>query len=395
MFTSSYRKNIKVLYTVEFFSFFGITTFWVLFLSQHGMSLLEIGLLESMFHGTSLLSEIPSGMLADRFSYKLNLLLGRLFAIVSCVLMICGQGHFWLYALAMTINAWAYNFDSGTSSALLYDSAVQAGLKDRYLTFSSVISGVAEATMSLGAIVAGFFVHGHLEVTYFIMIIYSLCAMMLISLLKEPNAKSQIEERITMVSIVQTVVKEFKTNPALLLWLLVGQIMCAMMCMFYFYYQNQLPNLSSWQIAVFMTIGSGLNIGATYLASQVGKKWSSFKLFPWIVGLTGLLYGAVLFHQAQVYMLVYLLTNALYALYMPIVSNDIQQYLPSSVRATMLSVNAMFFSLSMIVLFPLTGWLIDQIGFISTFLALGIFLMVSAFILVFLLVDIQRRLQQN
>ncbi|GGE29518.1 MFS transporter [Streptococcus himalayensis] len=392
---SSYRKNIPLLYAVEWFSFFGITTFWVLFLSQKGMSLLEIGLLESIFHGTSLLSEIPSGMLADRFSYKANLILGRLAAIVSSMLMLLAQGNFWLYALAMVVNAWAYNFDSGTSSAMLYDSAVDAGLKERYLTFSSIISGVTEATMSLGAVLAGFFVHGYLEVTYLMMIACSLCAICLIALLKEPDRKTYTEERVSFSSIVNTVLKEFKTNSALLWWFLIGQIVCATMCMFYFYYQNHLPDLSSWQIAFLMLVGSGLNIGAAYVASQVGKKWSSFQLFPWIVGLTGLLYTAVVANQVLVFMFIYLLSNALYALYMPIISNDIQQYLPNSIRATMLSINAMFFSLSMIVLFPLTGWCIERLGFTPTFLALGSILVLSAFLLVFFLAGIQRKLTKN
>ncbi|WP_152907869.1 hypothetical protein [Streptococcus sp. X13SY08] len=63
----SYHTTIALLGATEFFAFFGITSFWILFLSQKGMSLWQIGLLESIFHGISLLSEVPSGMLADRF----------------------------------------------------------------------------------------------------------------------------------------------------------------------------------------------------------------------------------------------------------------------------------------------------------------------------------------
>ncbi|AHY15017.1 transport protein [Streptococcus iniae] len=85
MFKQSYKKNIGLLGASEFFAFFGITSFWLLFLSQNGMSLLEIGLLESLFHATSLLSEVPSGILADRFSYKSNLYLSRLTAILSAI----------------------------------------------------------------------------------------------------------------------------------------------------------------------------------------------------------------------------------------------------------------------------------------------------------------------
>ena len=115
MFKRTYKRNIPLLAGLEFTSYFGITSFWILFFIQNGLSLLQIGLLESIFHGTSLLCEIPSGMLADRFSYKTNLYLARLASIVSSILILFGKGNFWIYAVAMMVNAWSYNFDSGTS----------------------------------------------------------------------------------------------------------------------------------------------------------------------------------------------------------------------------------------------------------------------------------------
>ena len=157
MFKPNYRKNIGLMAGVEFFAFLGITSFWILFLSQNGMSLLQIGLLESIFHATSVICEIPSGMLADRYSYKTNLYLSRIAGIASSILMLVGQGNFWIYALAMVVSALSYNFDSGTSAAMVYDSAVEAGLKERYLSISSFMSGVAEGTRSLGTVLAGFF----------------------------------------------------------------------------------------------------------------------------------------------------------------------------------------------------------------------------------------------
>ena len=117
MFKRTYKRNISLLAGLEFTSYFGITSFWILFFIQNGLSLLQIGLLESIFHGTSLLCEIPSGMLADRFSYKTNLYLARLSSIGSSILILFGQGNFWIYAIAMMVNAWSYNFDSGTSTA--------------------------------------------------------------------------------------------------------------------------------------------------------------------------------------------------------------------------------------------------------------------------------------
>ena len=49
MLIRNYRKNIGLMAGVEFFAFLGITSFWILFLSQNGMSLWQIGLLEVSF----------------------------------------------------------------------------------------------------------------------------------------------------------------------------------------------------------------------------------------------------------------------------------------------------------------------------------------------------------
>ena len=377
MFKRTYKGNIPLLAGLEFTSYFGITSFWILFFIQNGLSLLQIGLLESIFHGTSLLCEIPSGMLADRFSYKTNLYLARLASIVSSILILFGQGNFWIYALAMMVSAWSYNFDSGTSTAFLFDSAVEAGQKDRYLQISSFLSGVAEVTRTLGTVVAGFFVHGALAWTYYIAIGLSLISIVLIFLMKEPESKSGERNHLTLKRILVVVKQEWQEKPVLFYWMFTYQLVGTIMCMFYFYYQQKISDLASWQVSLIMLIGSGFNLLAVYLASQIGKKWNSDQVFPVLVALTGLALFFVGFKTPFAYLSVYLLTNALYAVYQPIYYNELQAYLPSSVRATMLSINSMMFSLSMIVIFPLTGWLIDTCGFVAVFLVLGLITVLS------------------
>ena len=377
MFKRTYKRNISLLAGLEFTSYFGITSFWILFFIQNGLSLLQIGLLESIFHGTSLLCEIPSGMLADRFSYKTNLYLARLSSIGSSILILFGQGNFWIYAIAMMVNAWSYNFDSGTSTAFLFDSAVEAGQKDRYLQISSFLSGVAEVTRTLGTVVAGFFIHGALAWTYYIAIGLSLLSILLIFLMKEPESKSDERSHLTLKRILEVVKQEWQEKPVLFYWMLTYQLVGTIMCMFYFYYQQKISDLASWQVSLIMLIGSGFNLLAVYLASQIGKKWNSNQVFPILVALTGLALLVVGVKTPFAYLSVYLLTNALYAVYQPIYYNDLQAYLPSSVRATMLSINSMMFSLSMIVIFPLTGWLIDTCGFVAVFLVLGLITFLS------------------
>ena len=395
MFKRTYKGNIPLLAGLEFTSYFGITSFWILFFIQNGLSLLQIGLLESIFHGTSLLCEIPSGMLADRFSYKTNLYLARLASIVSSILILFGQGNFWIYALAMMISAWSYNFDSGTSTAFLYDSAVEAGQKDRYLQISSFLSGVAEVTRTLGTVVAGFFIHGALAWTYLIAIGFSFISIILIYFMKEPMAKREKNEALTFKTIVLQVRKEWHEKPVLFYWMMTYQLVGTLMCMFYFYYQQKISDLAGWQVSLVMLIGSGLNLIAVYVASQIGKKWNSNRVFPTLVALTGLALLLVFSGTPFAFLLVYLLTDTLYAVYQPIYFNDLQGYLPSSVRATMLSINSMLFSLSMIVIFPLTGWLIDRWGLIAVFLVLGLILLLTCPILIISLTRMVKLLDKD
>ena len=107
MFKRTYKRNIPLLAGLEFTSYFGITSFWILFFIQNGLSLLQIGLLESIFHGTSLLCEIPSGMLADRFSYKTNLYLARLSSIGSSILTFVNTVQYHTVDLVSVSSGWS------------------------------------------------------------------------------------------------------------------------------------------------------------------------------------------------------------------------------------------------------------------------------------------------
>ena len=142
-----------------------------------------------------------------------------------------------------------------------------------------------------------------------------------------------------------------------------------------------------------MLIGSVLNIWAIYLASKIGKKYAALKLFPILVLLTGVAYLLSYFGTLLTYILIYLISNVLYVLFQPIFDNDLQKWFPSEVRASMLSVYSMMFSLSMIVIFPLTGWLIDALGFVEAFFYLGFFLVIVGFSLFFILKEMARALE--
>lgn len=83
------EKQIRKLYGITAIGYFQIAgASWVALLAAREFSLLEIGILESIFHVVSMCFEIPSGAVADVFGRKKTLIISWIVSFMSDILMI-------------------------------------------------------------------------------------------------------------------------------------------------------------------------------------------------------------------------------------------------------------------------------------------------------------------
>ena len=82
------KKQISGLYLSSVLGNLSLTGAWVAILAARGFSLPQIGFAETVFHITSLLFELPSGVLADVFGRKNMLILSSIMRMISNVIMI-------------------------------------------------------------------------------------------------------------------------------------------------------------------------------------------------------------------------------------------------------------------------------------------------------------------
>lgn len=83
------HRNIRLDYFFTFINNLNMSSsIWVLYLAYRGMNLLEIGLLEGLFHITSTICEVPSGAIADLWGRKNTLIGGRIYIAISCIIML-------------------------------------------------------------------------------------------------------------------------------------------------------------------------------------------------------------------------------------------------------------------------------------------------------------------
>lgn len=155
------KKQLNHLYASSVLGNLSLTGAWVALLAARGYSLMEIGLAETVFHIVSLLFEIPSGVLADVFGRKKMLIISTLLRMTGNAIMITSQ-NLTMVCLSIAFHALSYNFASGSSDALAYDSLKKAGQQSRFDKFMANQLLIYRLCSGLSTLCAGFALHiGH------------------------------------------------------------------------------------------------------------------------------------------------------------------------------------------------------------------------------------------
>ena len=151
-------KQLRAVRVYSFTSCLRLTdAVWVVLLAARGFTLAQIGLAEAVFHLTSLLCEVPSGVAADLLGRRRSLAVSAVLEICSDLTMAFSR-NFAAVCAAMALKALAYTMISGTLEALTYDSLKTSGRESEYLQIDasvSVLQRLATALGSLASVLSG------------------------------------------------------------------------------------------------------------------------------------------------------------------------------------------------------------------------------------------------
>jgi MFS family permease len=375
---SSVKHNVTLNYGFEFISNLNFTqALWVSYLAYKGLTLVEIGLCESVFHLTSLVFEVPTGLIADRFGRKLSRNLGVLSRIIYLVLLLFVKD----IALAMfsfVFAALSYNLDSGADSAFVYDSMVETGHEAHFAKVQGYREVVFQTASTVGIMIGGILA----DVSYSLAISAAIGTFVLgfiISLFFTEPKIHETHEIVTLKSLIKTSYSTLKKQPLLAGLMFYGALFSSVAATFFLYLGTYLigQGYSLTLISVWYTFNTVGSIIAALFVSRLIKRfdlklvlYSSLVLaitfffmpiLPWgflafffMGGMESMIYVGITFH--------------------------INRQISSDVRATILSVNSMAYSVIMIFLFPIFGIIGDvygmQVAFYLSAIFMGIFVIV-------------------
>jgi len=348
------RATIYKLYVANFLT--GIV-FWYavekVFMQSIGIDPFLIGVNAVIFLVITVLFDIPSGMLADRWSRKYTLLLA-LGALVASSIVHGVSTNFILYACGTVVYAGYVVLSWGTFQAMMYDSLAEIHLEKQYSKYQGRAYGLFMIGAALSSAASGYLSNAHgLRALYFWSSIVSIGALIVVATIREPRRYRQTSDTRWRQHIGMSF-KLLAIRPPVL-QLVVLLVVAGMLRST----QNEFAGL--YYIGLGLSVvamgyvnGAKWLIGALgqFIAARLGRHRSLvlaplfFVLFAGFTVATGSVSVAMFLSAAMVF---YIVTNQAEA--------ALQDETPSELRATTLSVISFLTNISMIPLSLLFGYL--------------------------------------
>lgn len=357
------KKQINLLYITSMLGNLSVTGAWVAILAARGFSLVEIGFAETVFHITSLICEIPSGILADIYGRKKMLLVSQMMAIIGNTIMVFSNG-IGMVCLSFVFHALMYNFASGSGDALAYDSLKSVKQEKRYEKYFSnqmIIYRVGTAVSTLCAGVALFMGY---RLAYVISALWHVPILILTGALVEVREEAPAKEYPDVKRIIYELLKYFadslrflKNNVKATKLMFANSFVGAMDILLLFFLQAKLTSAGidnrALGIALFIMEMGGI-VGSKLILKAKKARYASI----FITCSIGVAAGICLEHTGWIPIMVlggFISAMADDALQIR-TDAKLQDMFPSEQRATLISMGSFTFSVIMIVLSPLAGY---------------------------------------
>ncbi len=355
------KKQLVLLYMSNFVSNISIAgAAWVLLLVSDGYSLVQVGFAETVFHIVSLIAEIPSGMFADVMGRKKSLIVSCIMGMLSAAVRGFLPG-FPCVLISIGFSALSYNFASGSDSALAYDSLLEEGQESKYDKYISTQTAIYRISNGIATLFAGVAVIMGNRNAQMLSLGISAVNMVCLLCLRE-NKVILRKSGDTLVKRVKDVFSGsfgfLKGNKKVAGLIFRNALVGGIDVLLLFFLQAKLPmtGIPDWSLGPLLFIMSMGGIAGAFAAGKV-KKITLGKLFIFCLSLA--LTGLVSEFTGVWYLMTIGGFLTAFADDLIQIRSDIalNQMVPPEQRATLISVNSFCFSVLMIVMSPLAGWI--------------------------------------
>lgn len=382
-----FSRNVTILLTLRAVRWFLVMMPVVtIFYREHGLSNQDIFIIQACFAIAVVLFEIPTGYFSDVLGRKKSLILGMILGIIGLG-MYSMTRDFWWFLIAELILWLGSSFISGTDSAMLYDTLLDEGKtteNKKIQWYLQTVSSIAEASASF---LGGFLAVISIYLPFYVQFWLYLFVFPLVFLLREPTQhKHDNKEWIWkgILSIVRYSLHEHKEVKWLIFfsWAFWASTLVMTWLLQQYFTHVGVPLMYFgvlWSIFVLSLVP--FSFFAHNIEEFLGRKYSLL----FLIFLPVLWYFFLAFFDA-IWALFFVFFFYFARGFGSVLLNDYVNILvPSQIRATVLSIQALMFRFVFVIVGPLVGWISDvyslQVGLFFAGSIFSLFFIVSLFFL--------------
>ena len=361
------KKLITKLILFQFFNDLVLVyPVYVLLFQKHGLDAFAISMLLAIWVGSKLILEIPSGILADKYSRRNLILIGRVFKIFAFIIWLCAGsgflfGPFWYFAIGFILWSITGALYSGTFLAFLYDELNAYGREADYEKIQGYM-----ISASLSGIVIALFVGGFVaEISYNFVLVASIMSPIIsfiILFTVKPAQKVQSTEEKNYLKFLKLVLINARKNlylrEIIFMLVFISSIFSAAV-EFYPFLFGELGFVEGmvgflFGVNYIFVLFGGITVG--YLTSKKGN-WES--ILTLIAGFSILL---ITVFKTPIFLIGLFIAAFFITIFEIRLTNKIQKEIESHERATMLSISSFLSGGMQLILFMVFGLITRTYG---------------------------------
>lgn len=375
------QSFLRKIYLFSFLDIFLLIfpVFTLMFQNQ-GLSTFQISVLILIWSSVTLTLEVPTGVLADKYSRRNLLILGKILQTVGFIFWLIG-GSFFNFAIGFIMWGLKNVLTSGTFEALVYDELKSIEREQDYEKVNGKIQALDTLSIAvaslLGGIIAQYF---GFTITMVATVTVSLLTVFVLFSIKPAKAYESTGE-VKYWLFLKEALRQLKTHPVLLQLV---TVLCLVTATYYAVDEFWALIYKDFGLAVFLIGGIyAVNNLMTSLAGWTSHWFSSLKTIYLKQGLMILIgFNLILIGLLHSLMSVFFALLAAYAVGIIKVKleTQLQHAITSNQRATVTSMKSLLFELIYMVFIFLFGSFANRFG-ISTilYIAGGVIILTGLF----------------
>ncbi len=331
------------------------------------MSITDIMVLQAVFGLAAVLCEFPSGYVADRVGYRTSLLIGAALWGAGWMLYAVGASFEAVMVAEITLGA-GHAFISGADRALLWVSLQRAGRSSLYTRWDSRLRAAAQTSEALTGAVGGWLYALSPRLPFWLQVPAAAMALGIVTTLREAPRAPSTERRSHLRRLLHilrfTLWHHARLRAAMALSVALGLATFVMVWLIQPYMQARgIPTAwfgLLWAAAHVWLVG--VSLSTARVVAALGTRWVLLAC----CGLVALGYSGLAASTSAWGIAFYLCFMTVRGLQGPILITVMQKDAPDEDRASVLSIAALLFRLSFVIVGPPVGALVDRAGMQAT-----------------------------